>query len=94
MATDNPTFRQVVHDAVGEVAYQDTGSDWLELSSRELDHFARVLAAKLKAAGYSIHRAGECVHPRGPRPKEIGRPMTPDDIVLIGLAAVGEHLDL
>lgn len=88
MSVEKPTFREVVAKAL-ERAHV-AGVD-LELSAFAV---ARFLQEELKAAGYSIHRSGECVHPRGPKPSELGRPMTRDEAILVGLLAVGENLDL
>lgn len=70
------TFRAVVLEAfVATVKESEKPEDYpgiLALRLRDI----------LRREGYSIHRAGECIHPRG---KVEGRPMTTDEMVLVGL---------
>lgn len=66
------TFRQVVRAAC---ARHDNVKP-------EPDDLARLIAEELKAAGYSIHRSGECVHPRTRR-QDLGREMTPDEEMML-----------
>jgi hypothetical protein len=78
MSVQEPTFREVVADALRDDRY----------TSRELDALARALREGLKRAGYSIHRSGECVHPRARR-DSFGRPMTPEEeAMLLGSGTV------
>lgn len=79
------SFRQVVgagldrawvasNDAVGHARPPDLAT-----------HLAREIADGLKAAGYSIHRSGQCVHPHTRR-EDLGRDMTPEEMAAVGLA--------
>jgi len=71
------TFRQVVQEAFVSTVKR----------VEKLDDYPSVLADELRAIlkreGYSIHRSGECIHPRGPR--EYGRPMTQEERIRLGV---------
>lgn len=79
MSAEKPTFREVVAAALEEAGEQEgavAGS--LRLYWIDGADLAKALQAELKRAGYSIHRSGECVHPRT-RASELGRPMTEEE---------------
>lgn len=79
------TFRQVVDRAL--VAALKREEDPKKLSAA----LALELRDGLRAEGYSIHRRGECVHPRGQKPSEIGRPMTEAEALAAGISLVEAH---
>lgn len=64
------SFRQVVDRALDRVWPDEADQEGFSTAE-----FAVALRDGLKAAGYSIHRSGECVHPRTRR-GDLGRPMT------------------
>lgn len=70
------TFRTIVKEAIeslgGSVDHFD--SDELALA---IDH-------GLKLEGIHLHEAERCVRPGGPRPSEMGRPMTPAEMAATG----------
>lgn len=70
------TFRAVVQEAFVET---------LRASEKPAEYpgiLAHKLRDILRREGYSIHRAGECIHPRG---KVEGREMTTAEMVAVGL---------
>lgn len=81
------TFRQVVREAFLATVKK----------VEKIDEYPSVLAGELREIlrreGYSIHRSGECVHPRGPKPSEIGRPMTPEEAAVLLPRAEEVHDD-
>jgi hypothetical protein len=85
MAVKEPTFRDVVRRALRETIDRETP---LSVGDPLADKVARRLREDLAAAGYSIHRSGECVHPRARR-DSFGRPMTPEEeAMLLGSGTV------
>lgn len=81
------TFRQVVQRALVEALRKE--EDPKKLASA----LALELRDGLRAEGYSIHRRGECVHPHGPKPSAIGRPMTEDEALRLGISLTEAHDD-
>lgn len=89
VSTEKPTLREVVAVALSE-AWIETEATRGKRKAREdelpvdTSILARLVQSGLKAAGYSIHRSGECVHPRMRR-DELGRPMTPEEARALGI---------
>lgn len=81
------TFRAVVERALVEALRKE------ENPKKLASALALELRDGLRAEGYSIHRRGECVHPRGPKPSEIGRPMTEEEALAFGISLVPEAHD-
>jgi hypothetical protein len=81
------TFRAVVERALVEALRKE------ENPKKLAGALALELRDGLRAEGYSIHRRGECVHPRGEKPAEIGRPMTEAEAMAAGLSLVQEAHD-
>lgn len=81
------TFRAVVERALVEALRKE------ENPKKLAGALAAELRDGLRAEGYSIHRRGECVHPHGPKPAELGRPMTEDEALAMGIALVQEAHD-
>ena len=79
MAGQVTSFRQVVGSALSraiegtEATAGETRLVWINPAD-----LAREIHDGLKAAGYSIHRSGECVHPRT-RKANLGREMTEEE---------------
>jgi hypothetical protein len=81
------SFREVVARAVHDTTCEEgvapcPGKDE---DIRLAAPLAKAISDGLKAAGYSIHRSGECVHPRI-RAVDLGREMTLEEQRLVGLA--------
>lgn len=79
MSAENPTFRELVLASLVAVVEKETP---LAIGKPLADRVGADLLDRLKRAGYSIHRSGECVHPRSRR-DELGRPMTEEERKLL-----------
>lgn len=86
VSAEKPTLREVVAVAFAEAMAEteETKPKGGIRGTVDPSILARELQARLKAAGYSIHRSGECVHPRTRR-EELGRPMTPEELERLGV---------
>ncbi len=79
------SFREVVARALHDHYCEGDSSEpclGKELDIRSWSPISNSLAEGLKAAGYSIHRSGECVHPRTRR-ADLGREMTDEELKIV-----------
>lgn len=84
--TTTPTLREVVAAALDAAWLRSTDAVGQARPPDLAGHLAPEIADALKAAGYSVHRSGECVHPRIRR-DDLGREMTTGEMIALGVTA-------
>lgn len=78
------SLRQVVSTALDRAWVASNDAHGMARPPDLAGHLATEVRDGLKAAGFSIHRSGECVHPHT-RPGDLGREMTEAERQAVGL---------
>lgn len=81
------TFREIVKSALDDGLREIADKDAPHEIARLPELVAENLRRGLKANGYEIHAVGSCVHPKV-KAEELGRPMTDDEMILVGLSLI------
>lgn len=79
-----PTFRAIVERALVEALRKE------ENPKKLASALAEELRAQFRAEGFSVHARGACIRPWGATPDKIGRPMTEEEALSVGLELVAE----